>query len=136
MIRRGRERSHRVDLPAHDPGVLAYLPATGEPVLLEELDGRTEQETTLSLAARGYLGDSFDAAAAGLGDLPECDFQCSPGDALAAMSLVDVEACDPPVRPDVRVFVVLAPVFDIREFLGAAVLAPPLRGAIVVEDQR
>jgi hypothetical protein len=107
-------RSHRVDLPAHDPRVLAYLPDSGEPVLLEELDGRTEEETTLSLAARGHLGDSLDAAAAGRGDLAECAFQRRPRDALAAMLLVDVEAGDPPVRPRRRVLVVFAPVLDVR----------------------
>src|SRR5215475_5698138 len=133
---RGCRRSRRVHLLAHDPCVLAYLPASGEPVLLEELDGRTEQETTMSLAARGHLGDSLNAATAGLGDLVEGAFQRRPGDALAAMLLVYVEAGDPPVRPRRRVFVVFAPVLDIRQFRGAAVLAPPLCDAVVVEDQR
>src|SRR5262249_5908643 len=76
-----------------------------------------------------------DAATAGLGDMGQCAFQRRPGDALAAMLLVDVEAGDPPVRPRRRVFVVFAPVLDVREFLGAAVLAPPLCSAVVVEDE-
>src|SRR5579859_7457386 len=89
----------------------------------------------MGLAAGGHLGDGLDAATAGLGDLAERAFQRSPGDALAAVPLVDIEAGDPPVRPRRRVLVVLAPVLDVRELAGAAVLAPPLRGAVVIEDQ-
>src|SRR5450755_699553 len=45
-------------------------------------------------------------------------------------------AGNPPVRTRRRVLLVLAPVLDAREFLGAAVLAPPLCGAVLVEDER
>jgi len=129
-------RSHRIHPPAHDPCVLANLPAAGESVLLEEFDGSAEKETARRLAARRHLGDGLDEAAAGMGDLVERAFQRHPCDALAAMFLVDVEAGDPPVRTPRRVLLVLALVLDARKFLGAAVLAPPLRGAVLVEDER
>src|SRR5579859_2629757 len=89
----------------------------------------------MGLAAGGHLGDGLDAATAGLGDLAERALQRGPGDALTAVPLVDVEAGDPPVRQRRRVLVVLAPVLDVRELGGAAVLAPPLRGAVVIEDK-
>ena len=99
----GRGRSHRIDHPAHDPCVLANLPAAGEAELLEEFDGRAEQETAWRLAAGGHLGDGLDEATAGMGELVESAFQRRPCDALAAMLLVDVEAGDPPVRTRRRV---------------------------------
>jgi len=129
-------RSHRIDYPAHDPCVLANLPAAGESVLLEEFDGRAEQESARRLAAGGHVGDGLDEAAAGLGDLVESAFERRPRDALAAMFLIDIEASDPPVRTWRRLLLVLAPVFDAREFLGAAVLAPPLCSAVLAEDKR
>src|SRR5258708_6621298 len=52
------------------------------------------------------------------------------------MFLVDVEAGDAPVRTLRRILLVLAPVLDAREFLGAAVLAPALCGAVLVENER
>src|SRR5262245_57005218 len=52
------------------------------------------------------------------------------------MSLVDVEAGDPPVRTRRRMLVVLALVLDARQFPGAAVLTPSLCGAVLVEDER
>src|SRR5215467_15876860 len=69
------ERSCRADLPAHDPCVLANLPDSGEPVLLEELNRRAEQETARSLAVGGHLRDGLHEAAAGLGYLVERAFQ-------------------------------------------------------------
>jgi hypothetical protein len=51
------------------------------------------------------------------------------------MFLIDVEAGDAPVRLWRRVLVVLALVLA-GEFLGAAVLAPALCGAVLVEDER
>jgi len=66
--------SHRVDHPAHDPCVLANLPAAGKSVLLEEFDGRAEQEAARRLAVGGHLGNGFDEAAAGMGDLVERAF--------------------------------------------------------------
>jgi hypothetical protein len=116
--------------------VLADLTAAGESVLLEEFDGRAEQETARRLAAGGRLGDGLDEAAAGMGDLVERAFQRRPCDALAAMFLIDVEAGDPPVGTGRRILLVLALVLDGREFRRAAVLAPPLCGAVLVEDER
>src|SRR5215472_3128901 len=129
-------RSCRADLPGHDPCVLADLAGPGEPVLLEELDRRAEQEPARGLAAGGHLRDRLDQAAPVRGDLLKCAFQRRPGDSLAAMVLVDPDARDPPVRPRRRVLVVFALVLDGGQFLRASVLAPPLRGAALVEDQR
>ena len=58
--------------------MLANLPAAGESALLEEFDGRAEQETARRLAAGGHLGDGLDEAAAGMGDLVERAFQRRP----------------------------------------------------------
>ncbi len=116
--------------------MLADLPDAGESVLLEEFDGRAVQETALRRAAGGHLGDGLDEAAAGLGDLVERAFQRRACDAVAAMFGTDVEARDAPVRMRGRVLVVLALALDAREFLGAAVLAPALCGAVLVEDER
>jgi hypothetical protein len=80
--------------------------------------------------------DGLDEAAAGMSDLVERAFQRRPCDALAAMFLVDVEAGDPPPRTRRLVLLVVALVLNAREFLGAAVLAPSLCGAVVVEDER
>jgi len=88
--------------------VLANLPAAGESVLLEEFDGRAEQESARRLAAGRHLGDGLDEAAAGMGDLVERALQRRPCDALAAMSLADVDTGDPPVRTRRRVLLVLA----------------------------
>src|SRR4029453_8977420 len=87
-----------VDLAAHDPRVLAELPSPREPVLLEELGGRAEQEPTLSLPSGGNLGDCLDETAAGGGDLGERALQPSPRDSAAAMALVYEDAGDPPAR--------------------------------------
>ena len=102
----------------------------GEPVLLEEFDRRAEEEAALCLATGGHLGDGLDEAAAETGDLVERALQARPGDALTAMSLVDEDAGDPPIRQRWRVLVVLAPVLDARELLRATVLAPALGGAV------
>ena len=67
-------RSHRIDHPAHDPCVLANLPAAGESALLEEFDGRAEQKPARRLPAGGHLGDGLDEAAAGMGDLVQRAF--------------------------------------------------------------
>ena len=80
---------HRIDFAAQDPGVLADLPSSREPVLLEQLGGRAEQEPALGLPSGGHLRDHFDEAAAGSGDLGECALQPRPRDAAAAMALVD-----------------------------------------------
>jgi hypothetical protein len=116
--------------------VLADLPAAGESVLLEEFCGRAEQEAARRRAAECHFRDGLDEAAAGMGDLVERPFQCRPCDALPAMLRVDVEAGDPPVRPRRRVLLVLAPVLDARKLLCVAVLAPPLRSAALIEDER
>jgi hypothetical protein len=67
--------------------VLADLPAAAEPVPLEELDGRAEQETARRVAAGRHLGDGLDEAAADPRDLVEGALEGLPGDALAAMFL-------------------------------------------------
>jgi hypothetical protein len=59
--------------------VLANLPASGESELLEELDGRAEQETSRRLAAGGHLGNGLDEATAGMGDLVESAGLCRTG---------------------------------------------------------
>ena len=46
-----------------------------EPVLLEELDRRAEEEAALCLATGGHLGDGLDEAAAETGDLIERSLQ-------------------------------------------------------------
>src|SRR5688500_19075232 len=83
------------DLSAHDPRVLADLPSPREPVLLEQLDGRAEQETILSIATSGYFGDRLDKAAAGGGDLRNRAFEPGSRDPLATVPLVDEDAGDP-----------------------------------------
>jgi hypothetical protein len=112
------------------------MPAAGESALLEEFNGRAEQETARRLSSGGHLGDGLHETAAGLGDLVERAFQRRPCDALAAMFLVYVEAGDPPVRSLRRVLVVFALVLDTREFIWAAVMAPSLRCAVLVDDER
>src|SRR5512132_3152912 len=96
-----------VDLAAHDPRVLADLPSPREPVLLEELGGRAEQEPALSLPSGGNLGDRLDETAAGVGDLGDCALQPGPRDSAAAMALVDEDAGDPPARTRRRILRVL-----------------------------
>ena len=86
--------------------------------------------------ARRSPRDGLDKTAAGAGDLVKRTLQACPGDALAAMLLVDEDAGDSPVRPWWRVLVVLTLVFDVRKFLGAPVLAPALGRAVLVEGQR
>src|SRR5215469_163170 len=93
-----RLRSGRVDLPAHDPRVLADLADPAEPMVLEQLDGRSEQEPAVCLAAGCHLGDCFDETATSGRDLLECAAKRRPGDALPTMLRVDPEAGDPPVR--------------------------------------
>src|SRR5215831_18652282 len=130
-----RLRSGRVYLLAHDPGMLADLPDPAEPVVLEQLDGRAEQEPSNGFATSGHLGDRLDETATCCGDLLEGAAEGSPRDALPAMLFVNVEAGDPPVRQRWRVLFVFAPVLDGRKFFGAAVLAPSLSDPVVVEDQ-
>src|SRR5215471_9594008 len=131
-----RLRLGRVYLLAHDPGMLADLPDPAEPVVLEQLDGRAEQEPPNGFATSGHLGDRLDETATRCGDLLERAAEGSPRDALPAMLFVNVEAGDPPVRQRWRVLFVFAPVLDGRKFFGAAVLAPSLSDPVVVEDQR
>ena len=123
-----------VDHAAHDPRVLADLPSHREPVLLEQLGGRAEQEPALSLPSGGYLGDRLDETAAGGGDLGERALQPGPRDSAAAMALVDEDAGDPPARTRRRILRVLTVVLE-PEFLRTAVLAPALREVVLVEDQ-
>src|SRR5215472_15505290 len=131
-----RLRSGRVYLLAHDPGMLADLPDPAEPVVLEQLDGRAEQEPPNGFATSGHLGDRLDETATRCGDLLEGAAEGSPRDAPPAMFFVNVEAGDPPVRQRWRVLFVFAPVLDGRKFFWAAVLAPSLSDPVVVEDQR
>src|SRR6266568_2116675 len=132
----GSRCSGRLDRLAHDPGVFADLADTGEAVLIEKLGCGAEEEAALCLAAGGHLGNGLDTPAAELSDLVERAFQRRPRDALTAVFLIDEEAGDPPVRGRRCVLVVFTPVLDTGEFLRAAVLAPPLCDAVLVEDQR
>src|ERR1700680_3682698 len=132
----GSRCSGRLDHLGHDPGVLADLAGAGEAVLLEKLDRRAEQEAPLRLAAGGHLGDRLDKPAAAMGDLVERAFQRRPRDPLTAVLPVNEEAGDPPVWRSRGGLVVLAPVLDARKFPGAAVLAPALHGAVLVDDER
>src|SRR5215468_583038 len=128
--------SRGFDHPAHDPRVLANLPAAGETVLLEEFDRLSEQEATRGVPAGRHLGDGLDETTSRPRDLIESALKCRPRNALTAVFRVDVEAGDPPVGQRRCVLVVLTPMSDAGEFLGASVLAPPLRGAAIVEDER
>ena len=114
------------NVAAHDPGVLADLSSSGEPVLLEQLDRRTEQKPALSLASGGRLGDRLDQTSAGGCDLRERTLQPGTRDSAAAVALVDEYAGDPPTSSRRRVLPVLALELQ-SEFLGAAVLTPTLR---------
>jgi amino acid efflux transporter len=125
----------RVDISAHDPRVLAYLPSPREPVLLEQLDCCAEQEPALGFAAGGGLGDRFDQAAARCGDLGECAVEPGSCDPLAAMPLVGEYAGDPPARRRRRVLAVFNAVPE-RQLVRAAVLAPALRESLLVENER
>ena len=116
----------RGNLAAHDPGVLADLPSSGEPVLLEHFDRRAEQESALSLAAGGRFGDRLDQTAAGGCDLAQRTLQPGTRDSATAVALVDEDAGDPPTSSRRRVLPVLALELQ-SEFLRAAVLTPTLR---------
>src|SRR6202035_3203219 len=132
----GSRCSGRLDHLAHDPGVLADLADAGEAVLLEKLDRRAEQEAPLRLAAGGHLGDRLDKPAATMGDLVERAFQRRPRDALTAVLLVNEEQVVAQVWRGRGGLVVLALVLEARNFPGAAVLAPALHGAVLVDDER
>jgi hypothetical protein len=116
--------------------MLANLAAACEAVLVEEFDSRAEQESPLGFAVGGYFGYHFDEPAPELGDLVKSALQRGPGNTLASMLPVNVEAGDPPVWNWRGVLVVLAFVFDVRQFLGAAVLAPSLSGALLIKNER
>src|SRR4051812_40043708 len=94
----GDRRTDRVDVLADDPGVFADLAYAGEAVLVEQFDGRGEQETARGVTALGHLGDRLYEPATELGDLVERALQRGPRRTLTAVLLVDVEAGDPPVR--------------------------------------
>src|ERR1700722_9149706 len=128
--------SRRLDEAAHDPCVLAHLADPGEVEVLEKPGCRAEQEAALRLASGGHLGDRLDKPAAKVCDLVQRAFQRRPGDAPAAVLLIDVDAGNPPVWTWRGVLVIFAPVLDARKFSGAAVLAPALRQAIFIEDER
>ena len=68
-----------------------------ELVLLEELDGRAEEEAPLRLPACRHLGDRLDQAASELSDLLERALHRGAGDTPTAVSLVDEDARDPPI---------------------------------------
>jgi hypothetical protein len=106
--------------------VLADLPSTDEPVLLEEFDGRTEEKTRLSLPSGGHLRDCLDQTAAGGCDVRECAFEPCAGNSLAAVMLVDEDARDPPAGRRWRGLRVFTLVLQ-SELLRRPVLAPALR---------
>jgi hypothetical protein len=115
--------------------VLAHLPSPREPVLLEQLDRRAEQEPALSFAAGGGLGDRFDKAASSGGNLLESALESGSCDPLATMALVDEYAGDPPARRRRWVLAILTAVPEL-ELVRAAVLAPALCEPLLIEDQR
>src|SRR5262249_40738701 len=81
------------------------------------------------------LGDRFDQAAAGGGDLLERALEPGSCDPLAAMPLVDEYAGDPPARRRRWVLAVLTAVPEL-ELVRAAVLAPALCEPLLIENQR
>lgn len=119
--------------------MLPELPAPLEAEVLEELDGRAEEEAALRLATVGDLRDRFDETAAGGRNLLERAFDREPRDPLPAVSLVDEDASDAPVgsRWGVAVTrpVVGAPVLDAGQLVGVAPLRPAVRQALVVDDE-
>src|SRR3981189_1140299 len=129
-------RSRRIDHPADNPRGFADPPVAGEAELFEEFDGRAEQEPAWRLAAGRHLGDGLDKTSACLGDLAERALARRPREALATVFRIDVEAGDPPIRARGRGLVVLALVFDGRQFLGAAILAPSPCQAVLVKHER
>src|SRR5690348_1456414 len=100
------------DRLAHDPSVLTDLAHALEAVLLEELDGRAEQKPALRLTALGDLRDRLHETAATFGDLTQGAFERGARDALAAVSAVNEDTGDAPIRNGRRDFVVLAPMVD------------------------
>src|ERR1700756_2980415 len=125
----------RVDISADDPRVLAHLTSPREPVLLEQLDRSGEQETALSFAASGGLGDRFDQTTASGGDVLERALEPGSCDPLTAMPFVGEDAGDPPARGRRRGLAVLAGVLE-HKLVRTAVLAPALRDLLLIENQR
>src|SRR5262249_29301652 len=95
-----------------------------------------EHKPAVVLPVSSHFWDGLVPPSPSLGDLVQRPPQRGPGDALASMLRVYVEARDPPVRPGRRILAVFAAVLNVRKFLRAAVLAPPLRDPVVIKDQR
>jgi hypothetical protein len=106
----GRYRASTRRLTIHS--VLPDLAPTREPVLLEQLDGRAEQESTLGFATGGRLGDRLDEAAAGSCDLRERALERSARDSPTPVPLVHEDAGDPPVRTRWRILEVFTVVLE------------------------
>src|SRR5690606_33583490 len=90
----------------------------------------------MRLATGDGLGDGLDQATAPLGDLLQRAANGQAQDPLAAMALVDEAAGGAPVGRGWKLHLILPGVLDVRELLDAAVLAPALRGTVLVEHQR
>jgi hypothetical protein len=125
-----------LDRFAYDPGVLADLPDAGEAVLLDKFGCCAEQEAALRPAAGGHLGTRLTSPPprwAIWSSTPSGGAR----DALTAVLLVDEEAGDPPVWRCRSGLVVLSPVRLMPgSSPGLAVLAPALRGVVLVDDKR
>jgi hypothetical protein len=78
--------------------MLAKLAPASEAILLEQLECCAEEKPAVRLAAGCDLWDCLDETAAPLGDFRKRAFECGAGDALPAVTGVDVEALDPPIR--------------------------------------
>ena len=94
----GRCRLCGLDLATHNPRVLADLASPHEPVLLEQLGGRGEEEP--ARASRPAVASEIASTilAARVRDLRERALEPGSRDPPAAMALVDEDASDPPTR--------------------------------------
>jgi hypothetical protein len=99
-----------------------------------KLHRRTEQEAVLGLAAGGRLRDRLNQTAACRGDVRQRGGERRPGDAQAAVALVDEDAGDPPAGGRRTGLAVFAMVFE-AELVWAAVLAPALGVTLCVKHQ-
>ena len=80
------------------------------------------------------FGVALNSAAAESGDQLECSRQCCGGHALAAVSLADEVAGDPPVREVAEAFLVFSAVLDAGHLVRCSELAPA-ETVLTVEDQ-
>jgi len=116
--------------------VLAEPAAAGESLALEHRDGSVVEERRRGRAVRGVLRVALDGPAAETGDLVERTREGGGRDALPPVVAVDEEAGDPPIREGVEIGEVGAAVFDARELVGRAELAPADARVAVIDERR